>query len=73
VQAQRTNFLVIASVLLLGLLALSGYRPYDRVTWGMEVVPVVIALPILWATYRRFPLTSLLYVCIFVDEDLEGL
>jgi putative membrane protein len=66
VQAQRTNFLVIASVLILGLLALSGYRPYDRVTWGMEVAPVVIALPILWATYRRFPLTSLLYVCIFL-------
>jgi putative membrane protein len=66
VQAQRTYPLIIASALLLGLLALSGYRPYDRVTWVMEVAPVVIALPILWATYRRFPLTSLLYICIFL-------
>jgi putative membrane protein len=48
------------------LLALSGYRPYDRGTWLLEVLPVVIALPILWATYRRFPLTTLLYVLIFL-------
>jgi len=27
---------------------------------------VVVALPVLWATHRRFPLTSLLYWCIFV-------
>jgi putative membrane protein len=32
----------------------------------MEVLPVMIALPVLWLTYKRFPLTSLLYVCIFV-------
>lgn len=62
----RTKFLVLASVLLLGLLALSGVRPYDRATWAMEVFPIAIALPILWATYSRFPLTTLLYVCIFV-------
>jgi putative membrane protein len=51
---------------LVALLALSGYRPYDRGTWLLEVLPVVIALPILWATYRRFPLTTLLYVLIFL-------
>jgi putative membrane protein len=63
---QRTTSLVIASVLLLWLLALSGLRPYDRATWALEVTPVVIALPILWGTYTRFPLTTLLYVGIFV-------
>lgn len=42
---QRTRLLVVASVLLLGLLARSGFKPYDRVTWVMEVAPVVIALP----------------------------
>jgi len=63
---QRTKSLVIASVLLLGLLVLSGLRPYDRPTWALEVAPVVIALPILWGTYSRFPLTTLLYVCIFM-------
>ena len=61
----RTKSLVLALVPLLGLLALSGARPYDRATWVLEVFPIFIALPILWATYHRFPLTTILYVCIF--------
>jgi putative membrane protein len=32
----------------------------------LEVAPVVIALPLLWASYRRFPLTTLLYAGIFM-------
>ena len=48
------------------LLALSGMRPYDHATWLLEVAPVLaIVPPLLWATYPRFPLTRLLYVCIF--------
>ncbi|MEO1920951.1 MAG: DUF2238 domain-containing protein [Sphingomonadaceae bacterium] len=43
----------------LAALALSGWRPYDRATWWMEVAPVLLALPILWLTARRFPLTAL--------------
>src|SRR3569623_2636500 len=35
--------------------------PRDRVTWVLEVAPVFIGLPVLVATYRRFPLTPLLY------------
>ncbi|MBK9606319.1 MAG: DUF2238 domain-containing protein [Betaproteobacteria bacterium] len=62
----RTRPLVIAAIVLLGLLAVSGVRPYDRLTWLMEVAPVLIALPVLWTTWRRFPLTTLLYACIFV-------
>jgi len=57
--------LVAASIALLALLVLSGVNPYDRTTWVLEVFPVVIALPLLWLTYRRYPLTNLLYVCIF--------
>lgn len=45
-------------------LAISSLRPFDRTTWWLEVAPVLIALPILWATRRRFPLTPLLYACI---------
>lgn len=43
----------------LAALAASGWQPYDRATWWMEVAPVLIALPILWLTARRFPLTPL--------------
>ena len=62
----RSRSLAFASVALLVLLALSGARPYDRATWLLEVFPVIIALPVMWATYRRFPLTTLLYACIFL-------
>jgi putative membrane protein len=47
-------------------LVLSGIEPYDRVTWWLEVSPVLIGAPILVATYRRFPLTPLLYRLIFL-------
>jgi len=62
----RSQALVFASIALVALLALSGARPYDRTTWVLEVFPVIIALPLMWTTYRRFPLTTLLYVCIFL-------
>ena len=47
-------------------LVVSGIRPYDRVTWILEVFPIFIGAPILIATRRRFPLTPLLYVLIFL-------
>lgn len=47
-------------------LAASAYKPYDMATWWMEVAPVVVAIPILLATSRRFPLTPLVYTLIFV-------
>jgi putative membrane protein len=62
----RTQVLVLASLVLIALLAISGSKPYDRTTWILEIMPVVIALPIMWATYQRFPLTNLLYACIFL-------
>jgi putative membrane protein len=62
----RTTWLLVALAVLLALLAVSGFRPYDRATWALEVAPIVIALPVLWMTYGRFPLTTLLYACIFV-------
>jgi putative membrane protein len=39
---------------------------YDRFTWLLEVAPVLVALPFLAATYRRFPLTDLTYFLIAV-------
>lgn len=45
----------------LAVLAWSGIAPRERSTWLMEVAPVLVAFPLLWATRRRFPLTPLLY------------
>jgi len=44
----------------------SGIGPKERGTWWLEVAPVLIGVPILAATYRRFPLTSLVYVLVWV-------
>ena len=44
----------------------SGIGPYDRTTWWLEVMPVLIALPVLYLTRRRYPLTPLLYVLLFL-------
>jgi putative membrane protein len=63
---RRSQVLILALLLLLGLLALSAARPYDRATWLMEVFPIFIAVPVLLGTYKRFPLTTLLYALIFV-------
>ena len=60
------GILTIALAALMLALVASGWQPYDRVTWLMEVLPVMIAVPVLLATRRRFPLTTLLYACIFV-------
>ena len=48
----------------------SGINPTDRLTWIMEVAPVLIALPILLSTAQRFPLTPLLYILIFLHAAL---
>ena len=51
------------AIVLVALVA-SGIHPADRTTWWLEIFPILIALPILLATYQRFPLTDLLYVLI---------
>ena len=52
-----------AALLLLtvAVLAWSGLAPKDRFTWFLEVAPVLIGLPLLMLTRRRFPLTPLAY------------
>ncbi len=47
------------------LLILSGLHPHDRFTWVLEVAPILLGVPILFATYRHFPLTPLAYRLIF--------
>jgi len=45
----------------------SGIAPIDtRLTWVLETLPVMLALPVLLLTYKRFPLTHLTYTLIAV-------
>jgi putative membrane protein len=48
-------------VVVLAALAWSAVNPADRATWWAEALPVMIGVPILLATFRRHPLTPLLY------------
>jgi putative membrane protein len=57
--------LTILCIVAVVLLVATAINPYDRTTWFMEVAPVMIVAPLLVLTYRRFPLTSLLYMLIF--------
>ena len=47
-------------------LIVSRVGPYDPITWFLEIVPILIIAPILIITYRKFPLTPLLYRLLFV-------
>ena len=62
-QDRRLLWMAIA---VLAALVASGIRPYDRVTWILEVAPVLVALPVLFVTRERFALTPLLYFVIFL-------
>jgi putative membrane protein len=56
--------LLLALAVILPVFVWSGWQPYDRATWWMEVFPVIVAVPVLWRTREGFPLTPLLYACI---------
>jgi putative membrane protein len=41
-------------------LVFTGIRPYDRLTWFLEVFWVILGIPLVLLTWRRFPFTTLL-------------
>ena len=55
---RREQLALLAAVA--AVLIWSGIRPHDRLTWWLEVAPVLLVVPLLAATARRFPLTRLL-------------
>ncbi|MFG0518420.1 DUF2238 domain-containing protein [Kluyvera intermedia] len=58
--------LLPAGALLLALfLVYTGVNAAEKVTWLMEVTPVIILIPLLLLTAKRYPLTPLLYTLIF--------
>lgn len=63
-RAEVDRTLITVCVIWATALVASGVAPYDRLTWFMEVLPVLIAAPVLVCTRNRLPLTTLVYVLI---------
>ncbi|MBX9398229.1 DUF2238 domain-containing protein [Streptomyces sp. TRM72054] len=51
---------LLLAALVVVALAVSAWEPHDRATWFLETVWVIVGLPLLFLTWRRFPMTGLL-------------
>ena len=64
----RSHLALLAMVV--AVIAWSGWQPYDRFTWWLEVSPALAGIAILLAIYRRFRFTTLcstliaLHICV---------
>ena len=47
-------------------LVISAFDPTDRLTWFLEVLPVMVAAPLLVFTKSDFPLSRILFWMIFI-------
>jgi putative membrane protein len=54
--------------LLAPVLGWSAVAPHDYFTWLLEVLPVFLGLPIALAVQRRFPLSSLLLILLWLHS-----
>jgi putative membrane protein len=48
----------------------SGWRPYDRFTWWLEIFPGLLGLAVLVLTYRKFRFTTFCYTLIALHISL---
>src|SRR3989339_1508258 len=62
---KKNNEPVILLLCGIVLLCLSAIQPHDYTTWWLEIMPILIAVPLLIASYKRHPLTPLVYRLLF--------
>ncbi|GEC05462.1 membrane protein [Streptomyces spinoverrucosus] len=60
---------LLLAALVVVALAVSAWEPHDRATWFLETVWVIVGLPLLFLTWRRFPMTGLL-CCLLAAHAL---
>lgn len=48
----------------------SGINPKDQFTWFLEVLPALIGFIVIIVTYKRFPLTDLVYTLIVIHAAI---
>lgn len=47
-------------------LLVSAIQPYDGLTWWLETFPVLLGLPVVLLSYKKFPLTPFSYRLLFI-------
>jgi len=62
--SRHENLLLL--VLLIIALLISAFQPYDVLTWWLETFPVLLGLPIVLLSFKKFPLTPLSYRLLFI-------
>jgi putative membrane protein len=66
IRTLNTSMLNAGALVLAIILAYTGFCATEKITWLMEVTPVIIVVPLLLTTASRYPLTPLLYTLIFL-------
>ncbi|ENG2551867.1 TPA: DUF2238 domain-containing protein [Citrobacter farmeri] len=65
IRTLHPGLLTVAALILTLILIYTGLSSGEKITWLMEVTPVIVVVPLLLATAKRYPLTPLLYTLIF--------
>ncbi|AST81747.1 TPA: DUF2238 domain-containing protein [Citrobacter farmeri] len=65
IRTLHPGLLTVAALILTLILIYTGLSAGEKITWLMEVTPVIVVVPLLLATAKRYPLTPLLYTLIF--------
>ena len=61
------KWLLLLLITCVAILIWSGINPKERLTWWLETLPVFISIILCCATYKKFELTPLLYLLIWVE------
>jgi putative membrane protein len=62
----RSRYILALIAIVAAVFIWSAIHPKDRLTWLLEVAPALLAVPILFATHRRFTFTPLAYTLIAI-------
>lgn len=63
---EQKRLLTILSIIVILVTIWSLINPKDYIVWFLEVLPVLIAVPILIFTYKKFKFTNLVYTVIAI-------
>lgn len=63
---EKSRFPLFFTILSLIILFVSFIFTRDKFTWVLEVAPILIALPLLVATYRFFQFSQLIYILLTI-------